>query len=141
MERLLRTRLLTALVLVVVFAAGVALGFAVDRTLGAEPVEEMAARPDSASSSRDRQPMYEQVGPTEEQKILIDSIVAQSREDMKQLHAEFRAAYNPRYQALVKETRDAIKAVLTPEQAKAYDSLLTEYDQRRARRSSRDNRE
>lgn len=141
MEKTLRTRLMTVLVLIVVFGAGVALGFAADRTLGAEPAPDLAAAPDSAATSRQRRPMYEQVGPTENQKILIDSIVAKSKEDMEALHAEFRAAYNPRYQALVKETREAIKGVMTPEQVKAYDSLLAEYDQRRARRSSREDQE
>lgn len=138
MEKILRTRLLTGLVLVVVFGAGLALGFAADRSLGAEPAIQAEAVDSAASDSTQsrRRPMYEQVGPTEAQKIQIDSIVRDYRGAMKSLHAEFRAAYNPRYQALIEETREAIRGVLTTEQAQAYDSLVAEYERRRAERSS-----
>ncbi len=88
-----------------------------------------------------RHPLYEQVGTSAEQKVRIDSIVGNYRSAMKALHAEFRAAYNPRYEALVAETRTAIKGVLTPEQAQKYDSVVAEYEQRRGERSSRDDRE
>lgn len=141
MERILRTRLVTSLVLLVVLGAGVSLGFALERARGAETGEQAAAEGSAeAPENRGRRPMYEQVGPTEEQKIRIDSIVADHRQAMKALHAEFRAAYNPRYQALVDETRAAIKRVLTPEQAVEYDSLVAAYERRRAERSSGEGR-
>jgi hypothetical protein len=143
MERILRTRVVTGLVLAVVFGAGVVLGLAADRSLIAEPGAEMAdARTgaDSTAQSR-RRPLYEQVAPTEEQKVRIDSIVDEYRSAMKALHAEFRAAYNPRYDALVAGTRTAIRGVLTTEQARAYDSLVADYERRRSERSSRANRE
>lgn len=143
MERILRTRVVTGLVLAVVFGAGLVLGAAFDRALTAEPGAEMAdARTgaDSTAQSR-RRPLYEQVAPTEEQKVRIDSIVDEYRSAMKGLHAEFRAAYNPRYEALVAGTRAAIRGVLTTEQAKAYDSLVADYEQRRSERPSRANRE
>jgi Spy/CpxP family protein refolding chaperone len=129
----------SAAVLAVVFASGMLLGLAVDRSLHAGPVGDTVATTDTARERR--QPMYEQVGPSERQMVSIDSIVDEHRVKMKELHAEFRAAYNPRYQALVEETREAIKGVLTPEQAVAYDSLLEERDRRRAERGSRENRE
>jgi Spy/CpxP family protein refolding chaperone len=143
MERILRTRVVTGLVLAVVFGAGLVLGLAVDRSLMAEPQAEVAdarAGNDSTAQSR-RRPLYEQVEPTEEQKVRIDSIVDQYRSAMKSLHAEFRAAYNPRYEALVSGTRAAIRGVLTAEQAKTYDSLIADYERRRSERPSRDNRE
>jgi len=143
MERILRTRLVTGLVLAVVFGAGVVLGLALDRSLIAEPETEVAdarAGADSTTQSR-RRPLYEQVEPTEEQKVRIDSIVDEYRTAMKSLHAEFRAAYNPRYEALVVGTRAAIRGVLTEEQANAYDSLVADYERRRSERSSRVNRE
>jgi len=137
MDKLLRTRLTTALVLVLVFASGALLGVATDRSLGAAPAEAVA-RPDSTEETTERRrvPMYEQVGPDAEQKMAIDSIVSEYRVAMKALHAEFRAAYDTRYQALVEETRSAIKGVLTPEQVQAYDSLVAERDRRRAERDS-----
>ena len=136
MEKNARTRLTTALVLAVVFASGALLGLAVDRSLEAEPAEVA-----DEGERRRRVPIYEQVEPSESQSISIDSIVEEHRNRMSSLHAEFRSAYNPRYQALLEETREAIKGVFTPEQAMAYDSLLAEWDRRRAERGSRENRE
>jgi cell division septation protein DedD len=139
MEKNARTRLVTALVLLVVFASGALLGVAVDRTLDADPAEKAEEADDG--ERRRRVPMYEQVGPSESQMISIDSIVQEHRARMSSLHAEFRSAYNPRYEALLEETREAIKGVFNPEQALAYDSLLAERDRRRAERESRENRE
>ena len=139
MDRLLRTLLTTALVLTVVFASGLMLGLALDRSLVATPAH--VARSEEDAPDERRTPMYEQVGPSEAQKIVIDSIVQEYRTAMKALHAEFRAAYDPRYRALVDETRGAIKGVLTPEQAHAYDSLAAERDRQRAERGSREDRE
>ena len=136
MEKTLRTRLVTSMVLAVVFAAGLVVGFAADRSLAAEPAEEEVST-DSTAVAR-RVPFYEQVGPDEAQKVLIDSIVGEYRSSMKSLHAEFRAAYNPRYQALVDGARASIKGVLTAEQAQAYDSLVADLERRRAERGSRE---
>ena len=145
MERMLRTRLITGVVLVVVFGAGVLLGFAADRSVVAAPAPDVASADSTAQDAEQprRRPLYEQVRPTDAQNIQIDSIVHDYQEAMKALHAEFRKAYNPRYQALVEDTRTAIKGVLTPEQAQAYDSILVAYEQRRAERAAaaRENRQ
>ena len=139
MERNARTRLVTALVLAVVFTTGALLGVAMDRSLEAVPTEDTE---EVEGKERERRtPMYEQVGPSEVQMVAIDSIVDEHRARMKVLHDEFRSAYNPRYQALIEETRQAIKGVFTPQQAEEYDSLLAEWDRRRAERGSRENRE
>jgi len=137
MERMLRTRLVTTLVLAVVFCAGLLVGMAADRSVVANPaVAETPA--DSNAAPPRRVPMYEQVGLDGDQKVLIDSIVAEYRASMRALHAEFRAAYNPRYQALVDSTRGSIKNVLDTEQAAAYDSLVADFERRRAERGSRE---
>ena len=112
-------------------------GFAVDTNLLTDPVEEPAAE-QAESTERRRVPMYEQVGPNETQMANIDSIVREHREGMKTLHREFRDAYDPRYRALLEETRLAIRSVFEPEQAMAYDSLLVEYDRRRRERRDED---
>ena len=137
MEKTLRTRLVTALVLVAVFSAGLLVGVAADRSVVA-PTDPAEVPADSSAAETRRVPMWEQVGPNEAQKILIDSIVGEYRSSMKSLHAEFRAAYNPRYQALIDGVRASIKAVLTPEQANEYDSLVAEYERERAERGARD---
>ena len=136
MENAPRTRLLTALMLVVVFGSGTVVGFALDTNLAAAS-PEMSESEEGAVTEARRVPMYEQVGPNEMQKESIDSIVRDHRESMKGLHREFREAYNPRYQALVQEARDAIKSVFDSEQAEAYDSLLAAHDRRRAEERER----
>jgi hypothetical protein len=137
MENAPRTRLITAVLLVVVFGSGLVVGFAVDTNLLAGPVAEPAAE-ESDSTERRRVPMYEQVGPNETQMASIDSIVQEHREGMKTLHREFRDAYDPRYRDLLDETRLAIRSVFDPDQAMAYDSLLAEYDRRRRERRDED---
>ena len=148
MDKLLRIRLTTVVVLAAVFAAGLLSGLAVDRALVVIPEDEEARRETAAQPGERRGAMYEQVGPSEAQKTVIDSIVAEYRTAMRALHAEFRAAYDPRYEALLRETRAAIKGVLTPAQAHAYDSLLAERDslaasrdRQRSQQSPRDERE
>jgi hypothetical protein len=129
-------RLITALMLVVVFASGVIVGFAADTQLDARHAEAVEADESGTREGR-RVPMYEQVGPNESQMTSIDSIVRHHREAMGKLHRDFREAYTPRYEALIEETRVAIKGVLDPAQVMAYDSLIAERDQRRAEERGR----
>ncbi len=137
MKGILRTRLVTALVLVLVFGAGVVSGLAFDRG-----VEANDRRPDRGSDVH-RTPIYMKVNPTARQQAQIDSILREHRAAWKALHDEFRKAvdqfhktYDPRYEALVKKTRAGIDSVLTTEQAAKYDSLLAAYDRRRSERGS-----
>jgi len=130
MEKGPRTRLVTALVLVAVFGSGLMIGVAVEDERAAGPADESAATEAAATEER-RVPMWEQVGPNETQKASIDSIVRDYRGAMKSLHREFDEAYSPRYHALLSETRDAIKSVLSTEQGAEYDSLLAAWDRRR----------
>ena len=144
MEHHSRTRLVTAVMLAVVLASGVLLGFALDRILGAEPLEAAAENTDGERRDRGRRQrtrMYEQVGPSTDQMVFIDSIVKDHRARMDGLHEEFRSAYNPRYQALIQETREAIKEVFSEEQADEYQALLDDFDRRRAERNEKDDRD
>ncbi len=140
MQRILRTRLVTALILVVVFGAGAVSGAAWDRGFGTRH-DTPPSRPAR------REPVFMQVHPTARQKTEIDSIVKERHAAFENLHEEFRKAleqfhetYDPRYDSLIKDTRDAIKSVLTPAQAVQYDSLLARMDRRRAERAQRDGR-
>jgi Spy/CpxP family protein refolding chaperone len=139
MERTARTRLTTAVVLAVVFSAGLLVGMAVDRS-AVEPAAEVADTTRREERGR-RTRMYEQVGASEAQLAQIESIVREHRGELRALQGEFRDAYDQRYQALIEQTRSAIKGVLTAEQAEAYDSLVAEYEKRRAERGSRENRD
>ena len=143
MEHGSRTRLVTAVMLAVVFASGVLLGVAGDSNLGAEPPEVTAESADAHGRDgerRRRTRMYEQVGPSADQKVFIDSIVKDHRARMDALHEEFRSAYYPRYRAAIEDTRGAILEVFSEEQSAEYQALLDDFDRRKAERNEKDDR-
>ncbi len=83
-----------------------------------------------------RRRIYDQVEPNEEQLRVIDSIVTVHRGRTNTLDEEMRAQLNSGFRLILLETRDAIKGVLTSEQAAEYQRLLDEND---ARRQNREN--
>ena len=159
MESGSRTKLMTAVILAVVLGTGVMLGLVsvceigdgrtrcvinVNSDLAAMPVEEGMVREadrDGMSERNRRTPMYEQVGLTEDQSLLIDSILEGQLQHMRSLHEEFRTTYVPRYQALIQQMREAILEVFTEEQASDYRALLQEFDESRTRGDKRSNRD
>ena len=159
MESGSRTKLMTAVILAVVLGTGVMLGLVsvcevgdgrtrcvinVNSDLAAMPVEEGMVREadrDGMSERNRRTPMYEQVGLTEDQSLLIESILEGQLQHMRSLHEEFRTTYVPRYQALIQQTREAILEVFTEEQASDYRALLQEFDESRTRGDKRRNRD
>ena len=143
MEHLQRTRLLSVVVLGVIFGSGVLLGFALDSRLDRPdepPVAEEHVSTESGKKddSQDGVPLYHQVGMlTAQQNASIDSIMELQKESIRELKRdfdEFRDKYNSRMSKIARGTREAIKGVLTAEQAMRYDSLLAEYH--RSRRAS-----
>lgn len=125
-----RTRLVTAVVLATVFGAGVLLGAAMDNRLGAEEPEVVAAATGSEAPAEEeetrRGPTYLEVEPNEEQLALINEIVAEHRARDDALEEQHRLAYRADFREILLETREAIKGVLTPEQAERYQQLLDE---------------
>ncbi len=157
MEHGSRTKLVTAVVLAVVFSSGMLLGYAADGDLGAEAAEAVAEAEATGNGRggdrrggdrrgdepRRRTPMYEQVNPTESQSSRIDSIMQAQRERMNQLTQDFREAsgeYRSAYDALWRDTREAIVAVFTPEQGAEYRQILADFDRRLEERSNRGGR-
>lgn len=173
MERQQRTRLVTVLVLGLVFGTGVVMGMAFDRTATATPAEDTGVAEANAENGDDRDEerddrerrgsmAFQVEGLTAEQQARIDSIVQEFRaagrvireerdevyEDgwearFDSLRAAWRAEYDERFQprldSLVAHTRDAIRSVMTAEQAERYDSLLADYEKRsEERRNQRD---
>lgn len=148
-----RTRLLSMVVLALVFASGLVVGVALDRrALASAAASEAAETPsvteatsEGESADERRVPMYERVGLRDDQEERIDSIVRHHRAAMRALEDEFedeyqamrdlqrqyRDAYSPRYWAIVDSTRAAIRSVLDADQAQRYDSLLDAFDRRR----------
>ena len=140
MEHGSRTRILTAVMLAVVFASGVLLGLAVDSNLIAESPEIASKSPDGEEPERERRRsyIYEQVEPTPEQQVVIDSMMKvyiESREslqeDLRKGYRKLRSSYNP----LGENIRSAIKDVFSEEQAAEYQALLDDFDRRRAERN------
>ena len=134
MEHSSWTRLVTALVLAAVFGTGVLLGFAADSDLDAEThdgVESSAVAGGATAeeTAERRPPQYTLVDPNEAQLSRIDSIVAEHRARTNALveqNEETRAQYREDFAAIVHATREAIKGVLSPDQASEYQRLLDE---------------
>lgn len=142
-----KTRLTTVLLLLTVFGTGVLVGFAADAggtAQAAEAEPEEAVVSDNTTSSDEeprRRRIYEQVEPNELQLDLIDSIVTVYRARTNALDEEMRSQLNAGFREILLETRDAIKGVLTAEQAAEYQQLLDESDARRAARENEDERD
>ncbi len=137
MSEVSRTRLVSLVLLIVVFASGAVVGAAYKSILGAEePSGEVVSAGDSDSTSdeasepRRRTSLWERVGPSDEQRTAIDSVISHHRTSMKSLQGEFRSAYNPRYWAIVDSTRASIRSMLDSVQVHQYDSLTSSYDER-----------
>jgi Spy/CpxP family protein refolding chaperone len=144
-------RLTAAMVLILVLGAGVVLGVALDRKLEGrvtpgEDLSRQTRRPGPDSRGRgfdpggkpahDRRPtmIVDQVGLSAEQNEKVDSIVQYYGSQMRDLHDEFDEAYMTRFREIMSITREEIKAVLTPEQTVAYDSLTADWERRRQER-------
>lgn len=140
MERESRARLLSALLITAVFGSGLLLGVAMDRNVTATRVAQAAEAGEDVERPR-RTPMWEQIHPSDEQRAQIDSVLKVHRKRMNALDEEFREAYNPRFRAIILETRESIKAAFTPEQAAEYQRVLDAFDRRRAEERARDNRQ
>jgi len=141
MEHGARTRIVTAVVLAAVFGAGVLVGLAAKNSnVDAEAAEVTAQAPDTAATPRSRAPkLYERVEPNETQLALIDSIVAKHRaavnaldEERREDVAQARDRYQSEFRSIVLDTREAIKHVLTPEQAAEYQRILDAWDAEKA---------
>ena len=145
MERLTRTRLITVLLLTVVFGSGVLLGLAADSSLVAEQPSASGATGSEVSAPAapevERRYIYQEVGPNEMQLARIDSVVAKHRARRDALDAETKARYDEARRRILLDTREGIMAVLTPEQAAEYERLLGEWESRRAaERENQDDR-
>jgi len=156
-----RARLTAATVLLLVLAAGVVLGVALDRHLEAREIlsgepdrregrsgyedrrrgfdprpRDPSRGPSDERDSNRRRPsmLVDQLGLSEIQKELVDSIVGYFRIEMRELHEEFDEAYSARVRELNGRARNEVRAVLTDEQRIAYDSLQSAWAQRRQER-------
>lgn len=147
MERVTRTRLASLAVLVLVLASGVVLGRAWERSSAGDGADAEEVRRDTRTGDDDREErkdrrrgrnlIVDRIDLSEEQEERVDSIVdvhvREVRSLQRELQARFEAEYEPRERAIVQNTREGIRAVLTPEQREEYDSLLAQRDRKRDR--------
>lgn len=121
-----RTRAATLGVLLFVFAAGVVVGFVLDRgpaeaAPGEEPRAE-AERSHVRGEEGPRRVVIDRVDLTDEQRAMVDSVVEHYRARMSELSDE----YQVRYRETIALTREAIREILDDEQRARYDSLLAQ---------------
>ncbi len=128
----LRTQLVTALVLGLVFAAGAVVGAAVDRSVFQAAEIASAESTDDDKDSDSARWIIDRVDLSAEQRTQVDSVLDDFRQDVSDLYAEIR----PVYWEKVEEAREAIRAVLNDQQQARYDSLLEQSDRRWSRSDS-----
>jgi len=137
MEHGSRTKLLTAVVIALVFGSGVLVGYAADANhLVATPEVATAAEVDGSGGERPRSRgyVYEQMERTPKQDAEIDVIITSYRGLMNQLHRDFdeaQTAYEANYDGLIVDVREAIAEVFEPDRRAEYRRLLAEFDRRR----------
>lgn len=122
-----------AVALLLVFAAGVAGGVALERLwLGSD------SRTGEDRGYRDHRPVIERFSEelelTPAQEAKIDTIVDGLQQRMREMWAEAR----PRYRTMVDSAKARIEAVLTEEQVQKYRELLEREAERRDRRWGED---
>ena len=150
-KRLQQIRLASVAILGLVLTAGFLLGAVWNRWIGPEAPAVTSEEPagERRSEASWRRAMYSQVTPplSPEDLATAQAIVARRRaaaqalfrepridslyDAMKAAERAFREVYDPRFRALVDDSRAAIRQLMTPEQAQVYDSLLAERDRRR----------
>ncbi len=88
---------------------------------------------DRRRDGRSRRPLIVHgVGIDEEQEEMAYEIVDRHRQRWRELSQQMEEEYDPLFKALQKETRGAIRDLLSPEKAVLYDSLLAAHDRREA---------
>lgn len=145
-----RTRLLASGLLGVTFMVGALVGAAGDRLLTAEQesaatVQPAAPREPRNERERNRSPrgsilldpnVLEQLGTTAEQREKIHAVLARRDQEAKRIYQ----AMKPELDAMMKETREELRAQLTAEQRTRLDQIIEErraqWRANRARESS-----
>lgn len=115
-----------ALLLLLMFAAGLAVGLATERYAlhrDAEDGAEETRREGRSTIER----FADDLGITPEQQARIDPILVETREQMSAVFDRVR----PEWEAVVDSARARIEAVLTPDQAERYRALLEEQERKR----------
>jgi Spy/CpxP family protein refolding chaperone len=117
-----RARLLSAALLVVVFAAGTLVGAAMDRAIG----DDGHNRGRHGMESE----MLERLRLDERQEAEVETILERRRAEAAVIWSEVK----PRLNQVLAATRDDLTRVLTPEQLEEYDRMMAERMRRKESR-------
>lgn len=133
-DREFQVRFAAGAVLVLVFAAGTALGLVLARNPQPAPPPEVAVEPSAPEfeSARPTQPpngwIIDRLELEAPRRVLVDSVLDHFGATMSRIQKDYR----PRYRAVVDSTNQAIRELLTEEQRARYDSMNAEADRRRS---------
>jgi Spy/CpxP family protein refolding chaperone len=132
MNELQKSRLIAAVVILLVFAAGVAVGASLHRTLPRHGFLGLAVGgPPSGPPPELQRKMLARLDRdldlTSQQHARIDSVLTRRESDIRALMTETR----PRFEAIASRTRSEIQAVLTPEQQAEFAKITKRIDERR----------
>ncbi len=123
---------MTLLVFGAVFASGLLIGAALDRTdRGGDRTPEETSREDGGERGP-RPLIVDQVGLSEAQEFLIDSIIDVAGIQLRARQDYHEEEYRRERRELVAQIREDIISVLTPEQGRQYRELLAARDSARA---------
>ena len=129
-----KPKMVAAVALVFLFGSGVVVGLAWDETASASTPEEARTGERSGRSERGertRRPMIiDRVGLSDVQKATIDSLYYFHGQRLSDLNTEFR----PRFYAVMSDSREEMRQVLTDDQRATYDALVLEHTTRRTTR-------
>ena len=115
-----------AVLLILMFAAGLAVGLAAER-YALHRGSDDGSRQDDRRGRSTIERFADDLGITDEQQALIDPILVETREQLSAVSDRVR----PEWEAVVDSARARIEAVLTPEQVERYRALLDEQESRR----------
>lgn len=121
-----RARMLSAALLAMVFVAGVLVGAATDRAIGAPGWQKHKPGGRHGPDAE----VLERLQLDERQEQQIQTILERRRAEASAIWSEVK----PRLNQVVVETRDDLSRVLTPEQLEEYDRLMAERSRRRESR-------
>ena len=115
-----------AVLLLLMFAAGLTVGLAGERYALHRGIEEAAS--ESTRQGRSTIERFaDDLGITPEQQAQIDPILVETREQMSAVFDQVR----PEWEAVVDSARARIESVLTPDQAERYGALLEQQERER----------
>ena len=143
MAQFKQARLLSVVLLLLTLAAGILIGMAWSEHAGdgdSTPMEVLSparpagdsdeaadadADPEEREDTRRRGPVIYELDLAPDQRTTVDGLIQHFRIGLEELDDEMAEEMWRRRDALAAALRDSIKAVLQPEQAALYDSLLT----------------